>query len=103
MADRIREAISVLRTEADDALVVPEAELRKSEEKLWEYKQLLEGQEASTTTNEGLIRKIRLLEEDLDAAGRQLIETVDRLRAAEMECSHWEASYKDLLQQMQGP
>ncbi len=59
-------------------LVVREAELRKSEEKLWEYKQLLEGQEASSTTNEVLTRKIRLLEEDLDAAGGQLIETMDR-------------------------
>lgn len=55
-----------------------EAQLDASEGKLTEAKQVRDEHESSKTTNEGLQRKIQLLEEELDNAEKNLKETVDK-------------------------
>jgi tropomyosin len=55
-----------------------EAENEKTEEKLKEYKASSLDSEHSKTTADTLIRKVQLLEEELDAAEKNLKETVDK-------------------------
>jgi tropomyosin, fungi type len=55
-----------------------EGELEKTEGKLTESKAAQQEGEASKMTNEGLIRKIQLLEEELDAAEKNVKETVEK-------------------------
>ena len=53
-------------------------QLEKAETELEKYKKTsLEG-EQSKTTNEGLVRKVQLLEEELDAAEKNVKETVEK-------------------------
>jgi len=55
-----------------------ETENEKTEEKLKEYKASSLDSEHSKTTADTLIRKVQLLEEELDAAEKNLKETVDK-------------------------
>lgn len=55
-----------------------EAELEKAEEKVAEYKTANVDGEQTKMTSEGLQRKVQLLEEELDAAEKNVKETVDR-------------------------
>ena len=55
-----------------------ETNLEKAEEKLNDVKGVRDEHESSKTTNEGLQRKILLLEEELDSAEKNLKETVER-------------------------
>lgn len=55
-----------------------EAENEKAEEKLKEYKASSLESEQSRTTADSLVRKVQLLEEELDAAEKNLKETVDK-------------------------
>ena len=67
-----------------------EAENEKTEEKLKEYKASSLDSEHSKTTADTLIRKVQLLEEELDAAEKNLKETVDKyvsqFRLAPLSC-----------------
>lgn len=59
-------------------LSVIDADLEKTEAKLSEYKELSEQGQNSQVTNESLTRKVQLLEEELDAAEKNLKETVEK-------------------------
>ena len=55
-----------------------ETELDKAEGKLTDVKHVRDEHESSKSTNEGLQRKILLLEEELDTAEKNVKETVER-------------------------
>lgn len=55
-----------------------ETKLESAEDKLNDAKHVRDEHETSKTTNEGLQRKIQLLEEELDSAEKNLKETVER-------------------------
>jgi tropomyosin len=59
-------------------LTTVDGELEKAEEKLNELKTARADEESSKTANEGLVRKIQLLEEELDTAEKNVKETVDK-------------------------
>lgn len=59
-------------------LSVLDGELEKAESKLADAKVAREEGDASKTTNENLTRKIQLLEEELDAAEKNVKETVEK-------------------------
>ncbi|KAF8920839.1 tropomyosin [Mucidula mucida] len=71
-------------------LGVLDGELEKTEAKLAEYKAAQEEGEHSKTTNEGLLRKIQLLEEELDNAEKNVKETVEKLRQVDVKAEHFE-------------
>jgi tropomyosin len=64
-------------------------ELEKAETELAKYKQASLDGEQSKTTSEGLSRKVQLLEEELDAAEKNLKETVEKcaVRLAYLVCN----------------
>jgi tropomyosin len=55
-----------------------DANLEKAESKLSESKAAQEEGEHSKSTNEGLVRKVQLLEEELDAAEKNVKETMEK-------------------------
>ena len=55
-----------------------DADLEKAESKLNEFKSAQDEGESSKQTNEGLLRKIQLLEEELDNAEKNARETVEK-------------------------
>lgn len=59
-------------------LSVLDGDLEKTENKLNDLKQAQEEGETSKSTNEGLLRKIQLLEEELDAAEKNVKDTVEK-------------------------
>lgn len=59
-------------------LATSEKELEEAEAKLKDAKHVHDEHETSKTTNEGLARKVQLLEEELDVAEKNLKETVER-------------------------
>jgi tropomyosin, fungi type len=59
-------------------LSVTDASLEKAEAKLTETKLAATEGEQSKTTNEGLLRKIQMLEEELDATEKNVKETVEK-------------------------
>jgi tropomyosin len=65
-------------THLQHKLSVVDADLEKAEAKLAELKSAQEDGETSKSTNEGLLRKIQLLEEELDAAEKNVKETVEK-------------------------
>lgn len=65
-------------TSLNHRLTVLDGELQKSESTLAEKKTALLDAEAGKATNESLTRKIALLEEELDAAEKNLKETVEK-------------------------
>lgn len=65
-------------TSLSHKLSLLDADLEKTEAKLAELKSAQEEGETSRTTNEGLNRKIQLLEEELDAAEKNVKETVEK-------------------------
>jgi tropomyosin, fungi type len=65
-------------TSLNHKLSVLDADLEKTEGKLADLKTAQEEGETSKTTNEGLQRKIQLLEEELDAAEKNVKETVEK-------------------------
>jgi tropomyosin len=119
--DRIKEKLTSLRVEADNAVARAEeaeaknkkyeqlllekdqeigslqhrlstldGDLEKTEAKLAELKSAREEGETSKTTNEGLVRKIQLLEEELDAAEKNVKETMEKLRQVDVKAEHFE-------------
>lgn len=65
-------------TSLNHRLSMLDGELEKTETVLKETKALKEQGDHSQTTNDGLLRKIQLLEEELDAAEKNLKETVEK-------------------------
>ena len=59
-------------------LTIAETKLDEADGKLTDAKHVRDEHETSKTTNEGLQRKIQLLEEELDSAEKNLKETVER-------------------------
>jgi len=71
-------------------LGVLDKELEKAESKLAETKEAAAFSESNKTTNEGLVRKVQLLEEELDAAEKNLKDTVEKLRQVDVKAEHFE-------------
>jgi tropomyosin, fungi type len=65
-------------TSLQHKLSVLDADLEKAETKISDYKRNEQEGEASKMTNEGLARKIQLLEEELDVAEKNVKETVEK-------------------------
>lgn len=65
-------------TSLQHKLSVLDADLEKAESKLSESKAAQADGEHSKVTNEGLIRKVQLLEEELDAAEKNVKETMEK-------------------------
>lgn len=65
-------------TSLQQKLSVLDAELEKAEGKLGDAKMEKEEGDVSKSNNEGLSRKVQLLEEELDSAEKNLKETVDK-------------------------
>jgi chromosome segregation ATPase len=59
-------------------LNILDGDLEKAESKVTELKSAQQEGEHSKSTNEGLLRKIQLLEEELDAAEKNVKETVEK-------------------------
>ncbi|KAG8220843.1 tropomyosin like-domain-containing protein [Butyriboletus roseoflavus] len=88
-----------------------EKELEATEEKLTQAKSAQEDGEHSKTTNDSLARKIVLLEEELDAAEKNVKETTEKLRQVDVKAEHferqvqraeqerdqWEQKYEEIL------
>ncbi|KIY66862.1 hypothetical protein CYLTODRAFT_423062 [Cylindrobasidium torrendii FP15055 ss-10] len=86
-------------TSLQHKLGVLDGELEKAEGKVTEYKSVQEEGEHSKTTNEALIRKIQLLEEELDAAEKNVKETVEKLRQVDVKAEHFERQVSRLEQE----
>lgn len=86
-------------TSLQHKLSILDAELEKAEAKLAESKVAQEEGEHSKTTNEGLIRKIQLLEEELDAAEKNVKETVEKLRQVDVKAEHFERQVQRVEQE----
>ena len=65
-------------TSLQHKISVLDADLEKAEGKLTDLKSAQEDGEQSKSANEGLQRKIQLLEEELDAADKNLKEAMDK-------------------------
>lgn len=65
-------------TSLQHKLSILDADLEKAEAKIADSKAATEEGEHSKTANEGLTRKIQLLEEELDAAEKNVKETVEK-------------------------
>jgi tropomyosin len=67
-----------------------DTELQATEDKLAQAKTAQEDGEHSKTTNDSLARKIVLLEEELDAAEKNVKETTEKLRQVDVKAEHFE-------------
>jgi len=77
-------------TSLSHKLALLDTDLEKTEAKLAELKSAHDVDQQSQTTNEGLVRKIQLLEEELDAAEKNVKETVEKLRQVDVKAEHFE-------------
>jgi len=80
-------------------LSVLDAELEKAESKLADAKTAKEEGENSKTANEGYLRKIQLLEEELDTAEKTVKETMEKLRQVDVKAEHFERQVHRLEQE----
>ncbi|KAJ6614157.1 tropomyosin [Mycena sp. CBHHK59/15] len=76
-----------------------DADLEKAESSIADSKVAREEGETSKTTNEGLVRKIQLLEEELDAAEKNVKETVEKLRQVDVKAEHFERQVQRVEQE----
>ncbi|KAJ7024829.1 tropomyosin [Mycena alexandri] len=76
-----------------------DSELAKAESSIQESKADREAGETSKMTNEGLVRKIQLLEEELDAAEKNVKETVEKLRQVDVKAEHFERQVQRVEQE----
>ncbi|KAH9989879.1 tropomyosin, partial [Russula vinacea] len=86
-------------TSLNHRLNVYEQDLDKSESKLAEAKASLSDAESGKTTNEGLMRKVQLLEDELDTAEKNLKETVEKLRQVDIKAEHFERQVQRVEQE----
>ncbi|KAL5512989.1 TPM2 [Sanghuangporus vaninii] len=87
-------------TSLNHKLGVLDAQLEATEAKLAEAKAAKEEGELSKTTNEGLQRKIQLLEDELDAAERNAKETMEKLRQVDIKADHFERQTQNLQREI---
>ncbi|KAI8985554.1 tropomyosin like-domain-containing protein [Trametes punicea] len=78
---------------------VLDSDLEKAEAKVAELKAANEDGEQNKTANEGLQRKVQLLEEELDAAEKNLKEAMDKLRQVDVKAEHFERQVTRLEQE----
>jgi len=71
-------------------LGVLDDELQKAESKIQEAKLAAAESESNKTTSSGLTRKVQLLEDELDAAEKNLKDTVEKLRQVDVKAEHFE-------------
>ncbi|PIL25009.1 hypothetical protein GSI_12897 [Ganoderma sinense ZZ0214-1] len=86
-------------TSLQHKISVLDGDLEKAETKLTDLKSAQEDGEQSKTANEGLQRKIQLLEEELDAADKNLKEAMDKLRQVDVKAEHFERQVTRLEQE----
>jgi len=86
-------------TSLQHRLGILEAELEKADAKLADSKMAREEGEHSKMTNEGLTRKVQLLEEELDAAEKNVKETVEKLRQVDVKAEHFERQVQRVEQE----
>ncbi|KAI9440461.1 tropomyosin [Lactarius indigo] len=78
---------------------VLDGELEKTEGKLAETKLAAADGESSKTTSEGLVRKVQLLEEELDTAEKNVKETMEKLRQVDVKAEHFERQVQRVEQE----
>ncbi|KAJ7181079.1 tropomyosin [Mycena filopes] len=76
-----------------------DSDLAKAESIIQDSKADREVGEMSKMTNEGLVRKIQLLEEELDAAEKNVKETVEKLRQVDVKAEHFERQVQRVEQE----
>ncbi|KAI0047228.1 hypothetical protein FA95DRAFT_1492837, partial [Auriscalpium vulgare] len=76
--------------------------LDKTEEELKDAKRGSEEVGSQRTTNEALQRKVQLLEEELDAAEKNVKETVEKLRQVDVKAEHFERQVQRVEQERDG-
>ncbi|KAF8217082.1 tropomyosin [Mycena galopus ATCC 62051] len=76
-----------------------DAQLAKAEHDLADGKVDREAGESTKMTNEGLVRKIQLLEDELDAAEKNVKETVEKLRQVDVKAEHFERQVQRVEQE----
>ncbi|KAJ7199114.1 actin filament-coating protein tropomyosin [Mycena haematopus] len=76
-----------------------DAELAKAEHSIADSKADREAGETTKMTNEGLTRKIQLLEDELDAAEKNVKETVEKLRQVDVKAEHFERQVQRVEQE----
>ncbi|PFH51943.1 hypothetical protein AMATHDRAFT_74632 [Amanita thiersii Skay4041] len=86
-------------TSLQHRLGVLEGDLEKAENKLAESKAAADENQSSKMTNEGLTRKIQLLEEELDNAEKNAKETLEKLRLVDVKAEHYERQVQRLEQE----
>jgi len=86
-------------TSLNHRLGVLETDLEKAEAKVADYKTAREEGETSKQTNENLLRKIQLLEDELDAAEKNVKETVEKLRQVDVKAEHFERQVQRVEQE----
>lgn len=80
-------------------LGVLDADLEKAESKLADAKSAGDEGANSRVTVENLTRKVQLLEEELDAAEKNVKETVEKLRQVDVKAEHFERQVQKLEQE----
>jgi len=86
-------------TSLSHKLSVLDDDLEKAERQIADSKSVREEGEHSKTANEGLTRKIHLLEEELDAAEKNLKATTEKLRQVDIKAEHFERQVQRLEQE----
>ncbi|PCH44284.1 hypothetical protein WOLCODRAFT_26668 [Wolfiporia cocos MD-104 SS10] len=86
-------------TSLQHKLSVMDGDLEKAESKLSAAKAAQEEGDQSKTMNEGLQRKIQLLEEELDAADKNLKDAMEKLRQVDVKAEHFERQVQRLEQE----
>ncbi|KAK7024887.1 tropomyosin [Favolaschia claudopus] len=76
-----------------------DSELSKAENSIADSKADREAGETTKMTNEGLTRKIQLLEDELDAAEKNVKETVEKLRQVDVKAEHFERQVQRVEQE----
>jgi len=80
-------------------LSILDADLEKAEAKINESKAAQEEGEHSKSSNEALTRKVQLLEEELDAAEKNVKETMEKLRQVDVKAEHFERQVQRVEQE----
>ncbi|KAG9119218.1 hypothetical protein FRC07_005844 [Ceratobasidium sp. 392] len=77
-------------TSLQHKLGLSDGQLEAAEAKLADVRNASAEGESSRTTAENLTRKVQLLEEELDAAEKNVKETVEKLRQVDVKAEHFE-------------
>ncbi|KAG9079553.1 hypothetical protein FRC06_007664, partial [Ceratobasidium sp. 370] len=83
-------------TSFEHKISVLEAEVEKLEQRLQEAKAAGDQGASTRTEADNLTRKVQLLEEELDAAEKNVKETVEKLRQVDVKAEHFERQVQAL-------